>query len=190
MAMNVLLIELKMEKVGGVVSKIDSPPEDDEPNPYYIPDEKYDEDIVNEMKNQHQVSRDALLSSAIRQAIDMVGEELAREVAYEVFGKQDVDSTFDSIPRSRGLVDGVFGAAKEAVAGAGKIGSSAIGEASNLVKNIAVGKDGQSGLMGKNGLANSILDTAGGVANKMLDTAKSIGDSIFGNKSKEVSGEG
>ena len=94
------------------------------------------------MKNQHKVSRETLLSSAIRQAIDMVGEELAKEVALEVFDKDDVETTFGSISRSRGLVDGVFGAAKAAVTGAGKIGASAVGEASNLVKNIAVGKDG------------------------------------------------
>ena len=177
-----------MENVGSVVSMIDAKPEDDEPNPYYIPDEEYDESIVNRMKNQHKTSREQLLNSAIHQAIDMVGEELAREAAYEVFDKQDVDSTFDSIPRSRGLVGGLFGMAQSTITGEDQIGGSAVKTAAGLVNDISVGSDGQSGLMGENGLSNSILGTAGDVAGMMLDTSQSMGDSIFGNKGSESKG--
>ena len=103
---------------------------------------------------------------------------------------KDTNIGFEEIQSRRELsIGGIFGAAKDAVtgavSGAGKIGSKAIGEASNLVKNIAVGNDGKSGLMGENGLANNILNTAGDVANKMLDTAKGIGSSIFGSKGSE-----
>lgn len=175
-----------LEKVSETLAKMD----DSESGDFYIKDEKYDERPVNGMKNQHDTSRKTLLASAIQQAIDMVGEELAREVAIEVFGVKDTNLGFEQIQSRRELsIGGIFGAAKEAVtgsvSGAGKIGSEAIGEASNLVKNIAVGKDGESGLAGKNGLANNILNTAGDVANKMLDTAKGIGSSIFGSKGSE-----
>ena len=135
-------IDNMLSTAGDVVSRIDEPPTENKPNPYYIPDEEYNEKIVNEMKNQHKASREQLLQRAFDQAIYMVGEELAKEIALEVFDKDDVDSTFDSISRSRGLVEGLFGAAKTTIAGVGKIGSSAIEEVSNLVKDIAVGKDG------------------------------------------------
>jgi hypothetical protein len=120
----------------------------------------------------------------------MVGEEDARKYAIEVFEAEDTNIGFEEIQSRRELsIGSMFGAAKDAVTGAvgtaGKVGSEAIGEASKLVKNIAVGKDGKSGLMGENGLANNILNTAGDVANKMLDTAKGIGSSIFGSKGSE-----
>ena len=44
---------------------MDVPPTEDKPNPYYIQDEQYNEEIVNVMKNQYKASRQALLSSAI-----------------------------------------------------------------------------------------------------------------------------
>jgi hypothetical protein len=175
-----------LEKVSKTLAKMD----DSESGDFYIKDEEYDERPVNDMKNQHDASRKALLASAIQQAIDMVGEEDARKYAIEVFGVKDTNLGFEEIQSRRELsIGSIFGAAKDAVTGAvgtaGKIGSEAIGEASKLVKNIAVGKDGESGLAGKNGLANNILNTAGDVANKMLDTAKGIGSSIFGSKGSE-----
>ena len=169
---------------------MDVPSTEDKPNPYYIPDETYNEGIVNDMKNQHDTSRKALLASAIQQAIDMVGEEDARKYAMEVFGAEDTNLGFGEIQIRRELsIGSIFGAAKSLITGGSQIGGSAIDTAAGLVKDIAVGKDGQSGLVGENGLANNILNTAGDVANKMLDTARTIGQSILGNKGNEISGD-
>ena len=92
---------------------------------------------------------------------------------------------FDELAKQRGIVDGLFGAAKSAITSVAQVGSKAIGTASGLVKDIAYGKDGKSGLMGENGLSNDILNSAGDVANKMLDTANSVGNSILGSKGSE-----
>ena len=74
----------------------------------------------------------------------MVGEEDARKYAIEVFGSEDTNLGFEEIQSRRELsIGSIFGAAKDAVTGAaGKTGKDAIGEASNLVKGIAFGKDG------------------------------------------------
>lgn len=171
-----------LAKVSEALAKMDDPESGD----FYIKDEEYNEDVVNDMKRQHDTSRKTLLASAIQQAIDMVGEEDARKYAIEVFEEEDTNLGFEEIQSRRELsIGSIFGAAKDAVTKAGNTGVEAIGEASKLVKNIAVGKDGESGLAGKNGLANNILNTAGDVANKMLDTAKGIGSSIFGSKGSE-----
>lgn len=179
-----------LEKVRETLAKMDDPESGD----FYIKDEKYDERPVNDMKNQHDTSRKTLLASAIQQAIDMVGEEDARKYAIEVFGSEDTNLGFEEIQSRRELsIGSIFGAAKDAVTGAvgtaGKIGSEAIGEASKLVKNIAVGKDGESGLMGENGLASKIKDSVGNVANSMLDTAKSVGQQMLdgaGSKASKI----
>ena len=117
--------------------------------------------------------------------MDIVGEELAHEVAVEVFGFKDADYAFGLLPRKRGLVSGLIGATKSVITGGSKIGGAAIDTTAGMVKNIAVGSDGKSGLAGENGLGSTILNTAGNVANTMLGTAQSIGERIFGGKEGE-----
>lgn len=150
-----------------------------------IPEEEYDPSFVDEMNAQHASSRDSLLSSAIGQAVGIVGEELAHEVAVEVFGFKDADYAFGLLPRKRGLVSGLIGATKSVITGGSQIGGAAIDTTAGMVKNIAVGSDGKSGLAGENGLGSTILNTAGNVANTMLGTAQSIGERIFGGKEGE-----
>ena len=104
-------------RVGYVISQMDVPSTEDNPNPYYIPDEEYKEEIVDRMKNQHKVSREELLSSAIGQAVELVGEEVARQVARQVFGFKDTELAFGLLPRKRGVVSGLFGAAKSLITG-------------------------------------------------------------------------
>lgn len=91
-----------------------------------IPDEEYDSRWVDQMQEQHIRSREDLLSFAMAQAIDMVGEDLALEVAEEVFGSDDANLAIGSVSRRRGVASGLFGMAKAAIKGGGKIGGSAI----------------------------------------------------------------
>jgi len=63
-------METLLERANVAIANIDA-----------IPDETYNQDIVDGMATEHETARKALLSSAIGQAVEMVGEELAREVA-------------------------------------------------------------------------------------------------------------
>ena len=94
------------------------------------------------MNSQYAKSRDALLTYAIGQAVEMVGDELVREIAVEVFGFKDADRAFSLLPRRREVVSGLIGATKSVITGGSQIGGDAIKTAGNMVKNIAVGSDG------------------------------------------------
>lgn len=174
--------EITAEPIENLLGKVQTALEDIDRR---IPEEEYDPSFVDEMNAQHASSRDSLLSSAIGQAVDIVGEELAHEVAVEVFGFKDADYAFGLLPRKRGLVSGLIGATKSVITGGSQIGGAAIDTTAGMVKNIAVGSDGKSGLAGENGLGSTILNTAGNVANTMLGTAQSIGERIFGGKEGE-----
>ena len=94
------------------------------------------------MNSQYAKSRDALLTSAIGQAVEMVGDELVREIAVDVFGFEDADRAFGLLPRRREVVSGLIGATKSVITGGSQIGGDAIKTAGDMVKNIAVGSDG------------------------------------------------
>ena len=49
----------------------------------------------------------------------MVGSELAHDVAMEVFDASEVDRSLAKLNIPRGLVDGLFGAAKTAITNTG-----------------------------------------------------------------------
>ena len=72
----------------------------------------------------------------------MVGDELAREIAVEVFGFDDANRVFGLLQRRREVVSGLIGATKSVITGGSQIGGDAIKTAGNMVKNIAVGSDG------------------------------------------------
>ena len=94
------------------------------------------------MNSQYAKSRDALLTSAIGQAVEMVGDELAREIVVEVFGFEDANRAFDLLPMRREVVSGLIGATKSVITGGSQIGGDAIKTTGDMVKNIAVGSDG------------------------------------------------
>ena len=150
-----------------------------------IPDEEFDQSPIDEVQEQYIQQRNRTLDSAIAEASALVGEEIAHEVAVEVFGFEFAEEAFSRRPKTRGLVSGLFGAAQATITGGSQIGGAAIGTAAGLVKSMAVGSDGKTGLAGENGLASTILDTAGNVAGTMLNTAQGIGSTILGNKAGE-----
>ena len=117
-----------------------------------------------------------MLLSAIQEVYDLVGEKVALKAAREVFENtdevslSDVDDAFNHIQRSRGVVSGLIGAAKAAITGGGQMGGAAITTAANMVKSIAKGSDGKSGLAGENGVAATMTNTASDVASTVLGT--------------------
>ena len=160
-----------------------------------IPDETSDTKFIGEtnrlidmMEQQGVESRSLAFDAAINEAAELVGDEVAHEVAVEVFGFQEADEAFARRPQKRGLVRGLVGMAKTTITTGGQVGGDAIDTAAGLVKSMAVGQDGQSGLMGENGVAATLKNTAGDIAGTMLNTATDIASSIFGKKGDESKG--
>lgn len=91
-------------------------PDDETKNSEYI--EGLDESI-EQMRGQYTQSKTQAIDSAIIQAKYLVGEELAREIAIDVFGLEEATASFSRIPQTRGVVSGAIGMAKSVITGGG-----------------------------------------------------------------------